>query len=310
MSFLAHRSSDKTLDGLRFLPPRPLSECTSLKVGGTPVCFAEVFHEDGLEGLCSLGWPLRVLGRGSNLIVDDGELPFGVVRFQGALTKTLPILGVEGDKVFLEAFSGVALRAMAKKALEMGGGGLEFGITIPGSLGGALRMNAGAHGQEIGPLVESLTVFDPKRGELRKLKKEEFSFGYRSFEVRGASDDSLFLVNALLLLTKRDPKDISATMDAFLSKRKATQPSGVSSCGCVFKNPPLPMPSAGRLLDLSGLKGACIGGAMVSQAHANFFVNTGNAKASDFFRLIDLARNRVLKDHGISLSLEVEIWRG
>lgn len=298
------------MDGLRLLPPKPLGECTSLRVGGTPEYLAEVFHEDGLGELALLNRSYRVLGRGSNLLVDDGKLPFGVVRLAGALTKVWPVVGGEGDAVFLEAFSGASLRAVAKMALDIGGGGLEFGITIPGSLGGALRMNAGAHGQEIGPLVESLTVFDPKKGVFRELRKPEFSFGYRSLSVGGSSDESPFLIKALLLLTRRDPKDIRTTMDAFLSRRKATQPSGVYSCGCVFKNPPPPIPPAGRLLDLSGLKGACIGGAMVSKAHANFFVNVGNASASDFFRLINMARTRVLKDHGIELSLEVEVWKG
>lgn len=296
------------MKGLRFLPQTPLSEWTSLRVGGTPRFFVEVFDEEGLEGVRMLDSPFRILGRGSNLIVSDGSLPFGVVRFSGAFTRVRPSPLSREDTVFLEAFSGAPLRAVSKEALKAWGSGLEFGITIPGSLGGAIRMNAGAHGQELGPLVETLSVLGENDGRLKDFRKEDLEFTYRSFALRGSKSTPIF-VKALLRLPKQDPQAIRERMQSFISRRALSQPSRVFSCGCIFKNPPPPSPSAGKLLDMSNLKGVCLGGAMVSKVHANFFINLGYARASDFYGLIEMSRERVFKDHGVELDLEVEIWK-
>jgi UDP-N-acetylmuramate dehydrogenase len=296
------------MKGLRFLPKAPLSEWTSLRVGGVPRYFVEVLDEEGLHEVKKLEQPFRMLGRGSNLLVSDGGLPFGVVHLSGAFRKvSVPPVPLE-DAVFLEAFSGAPLRVVSKMALKAHGSGLEFGITIPGSLGGAIRMNAGAHGQELGPLIKTLSVLQENDGGLKDFRKEDLEFTYRSFALKGFKSAPIF-VKALLRLPKQNPKAIQERMQSFLACRALTQPSKVLSCGCIFKNPLPPAPSAGKLLDLSNLKGVSRGGATVSKVHANFFINLGHASASDFFGLIEMARERVFKDHGVELDLEVEVWK-
>jgi len=275
----------------------PLRKHTSWRVGGP----ADLFYtpssvEELARILAELPPAIAVhwLGLGSNLLVRDGGIR-GAVIVTGSLPRELERL----DERRVRASAGLACMLLAKRCVRWHLGPAAFFAGIPGTVGGALAMNAGAFGGETWTHVDSVTTID-RRGEVRDRPRAEFEIGYRT--VRGPGTE-WFLSG-----TFRFEHDESSSMDAIkelLARRNAAQPVGFPSCGSVFRNPPGDF--AGRLIEEAGLKGLQIGGARVSDKHANFILNTGSATAADIEALIAEVRAAVERTSGVQLELEVRV---
>ncbi len=239
--------------------------------------------------------PLYWVGLGSNLLVRDGGIDGVVVAPFGGLDR-LSLL----DDRCIRAEAGVACNKVARFAARHGRVGGEFLAGIPGTLGGALAMNAGAFGGETWSHVRAVETLD-RHGELHNRAPEDFEIGYR--QVKGPVDE--WFVAAHLEFEPGDVAAGQARIRELLERRGATQPTSEPSCGSVFRNPP--GDHAARLIEACGLKGACEGGACVSEKHANFIINTGTATAADIERLIARVRETVAREQGVRLEPEVRI---
>jgi UDP-N-acetylmuramate dehydrogenase len=238
----------------------------------------------------------RFLGGGSNLLVSDGELPFVALQ----LGHDEPDVVVEGNFAFVDAAAdlGRTVTYCAKQNL----GGMEGLVGVPGSVGGALRMNAGAYGIEIGSYVREVKLYRAAERRIETLCGDQICFEYRHTSF--APDDMMLAVT--LELPSKPYTEILQGIRICNEKRRSSQPLGQKSAGCIFRNPP--GNSAGRLIDELGLKGHSVGEARVSERHANFFVNTGKATAADMLALIAEVRERVEKGFGVTLENEVVVW--
>ncbi len=277
----------------------PLARRTTLRVGGPADLYVEPSSENALATvleLCRLRRiPWWVLGRGSNLVIRDGGLR-GVV-----LSLIHPVFSqIEFGEGQLRAGAGVRLKTLSVEARRQGLAGLEFLEGIPGSLGGALRMNAGAMGSWTFDVVEHLRCMDPL-GQVRTLPVTDLEVAYRSCPLL----QTHLALGATLRGQPAAPDVVRARMDTYSRQRWESQPSQPSA-GCTFKNPRTDLP-AGRLIDELGLKGTRVGDAMVSEVHANFLVNLGSATAKDILCLIELVRTRAQEARGVELETEVEI---
>jgi UDP-N-acetylmuramate dehydrogenase len=285
--------------GAEWLPDEPLSLHTTLSVGG-PADIVRVRDARRLPELVtylsSKGVPWRVLGGGSNLVVADEGLP-GVL-LQLARGEALVFRGNRVEVPAAESL-GTAILECAKRNL----GGMEGLIGVPGMVGGALRMNAGAYGSEIGDVVRALTLLHGATGVIETVTNEGVHFEYR----RTSFAPGDVTLSATLELQECPYAVIVERIKECNRKRRASQPMEERSAGCIFKNPP--GRSAGKLLDELGLKGTRVGGAVVSERHANFIVNRFQATASDIVKLMDLMRERVLKACGLELEEEVIVWK-
>lgn len=239
--------------------------------------------------------PIFWLGLGSNLLVRDGGIAGTVIALGAGLGAVEP----KGDDG-IRAEAGVACPKLAKRCAQLGLAGAEFFAGIPGTLGGALAMNAGAFGGETWKVVDRVQSVD-RRGRLHDRRASEYRIGYRSV----AGPDNEWFVAAELKLERDAPDAINQRIKELLKRRGDSQPMGYRSCGSVFRNPPGDF--AARLIEASGLKGTRIGDAAVSEKHANFILNLGEAKASDVESLIRHVAERVRSDHGVSLQREVHI---
>ncbi|HET7133120.1 MAG TPA: UDP-N-acetylmuramate dehydrogenase [Gammaproteobacteria bacterium] len=276
----------------------PLSEHTSWRVGGPADLYCKPASVAELrERLAELpaGTPIYWLGLGSNLLVRDGGIRGAVVATQG-LPKDLEKL--EGSRV--RAGAGLPCALLARQCARWQVGPAAFFAGIPGTVGGALAMNAGAFGGETWTSVESVVTID-RHGELVTRPRADFRVGYRTVD---GPPGEWWYVSATFTL-QPDTNTTADTIKALLAKRNATQPLGVPSCGSTFRNPPGDF--AGRLIEAAGLKGATVGGAMVSPKHANFIVNTGTATAADIEALIARVRGEVARQSGVTLELEVRV---
>jgi UDP-N-acetylmuramate dehydrogenase len=276
-----------------------LSEMTSLGIGGTTDLLRLKRHEsipDLLKLLDANGIPHKFLGGGSNLLVGDGELPFVALQ----LVRPEPDVVIEGNfaKVDAAADLGRTVTFCAKNDL----GGMEGLIGVPGTVGGALRMNAGAYGMQIGSYVRQVKLYRAAGRKIEILSGEQISFEYRHTSF--APDDMMLAVT--LELPSKPFKEILQGIRICNEKRRSSQPLGQKSAGCIFKNPP--GASAGRMIDELGLKGHSVGDARVSDRHANFFVNAGKASAGDMLTLIAEVRERVHAAFGMGLENEVVVW--
>jgi len=275
-----------------------LAKHTTLRVGGPADVYVEPASEEDLAAVlkfCGVrGVPFFVIGRGSNLLVRDGG-------FRGVVICLLHpnFSKVEIDGVRLRCGAGVKLKTIAVEARRHGLSGMEFLEGIPGSVGGALRMNAGAMGGATFDAVESVRLMDFD-GNIRELAPGEMSVVYRGCDTL----KNHIALGAVFRGRTDSPESIAQRMSAFSQKRWASQPAAPSA-GCAFKNPPsIP---AGKLIDELGLKGTRVGGAVVSQEHGNFIVNDGNATARDVLELIALLQAKAKAARGIELQTEVEI---
>ena len=277
-----------------------LADLTSLGIGGTTDQLILRRFEtipEVMRILRDSGIPHRFVGGGTNLLVMDGELPWVVLH----LPTSQPGMAVEGNTATVDAAAdlGGMVTFCAKRDL----GGMEGLIGVPGSVGGALRMNAGAYGTQIGPHVSEVELYREASGQIETLKKSEIRFDYRHTSF--APGDIMLRVK--LELPSKPFKEILAGIRVCNEKRRSSQPLNQKSAGCIFKNPQ--GGSAGRMIDELGLKGHRVGDAMVSDRHANFFVNTGSATCADMMKLIDEVRERVRAAYGVELENEVIFWR-
>jgi UDP-N-acetylmuramate dehydrogenase len=275
----------------------PMSRHTSWRVGGPADLFFVPADTDDLARFLhdlDAGTPVFWHGAGSNLLVRDGGIR-GVVISAGRIFRNIERVGEHG----VRAGSGLPCTQLARHCLRWGLGPSEFFAGIPGTVGGALAMNAGAHGGETWERVESVRTID-RNGQVHERAPSEYTVGYR--HVVGPGDE--WFIEALF---RFDPEVAAsrATFEAMLERRKATQPLGLPSCGSVFRNPP--GDHAARLIEAAGLKGHRIGGAEVSPKHANFIINLGDASAADIEALIGHVQRTVLAVHGVALLHEVRI---
>jgi len=276
-----------------------LSTLTSLGIGGTTDLLRITRHESIpsiLDLLDRHNIPHKFLGGGSNLLVGDGELPWVVLQ----LAKPDRDVVMQGNLAHIDAAAdlGRTVTFCAKHDL----GGMEGLIGVPGTVGGALRMNAGAYGTQIGSYVTEVKVCRSAQRKIEILRGDQISYEYRHTSF--APDDMMLAVT--LSLPSKPYKEILQGIRICNEKRRASQPMGQKSAGCIFKNPP--GASAGRMIDELGLKGLSVGDARVSDRHANFFVNAGRASARDMLRLIADVRERVERTYGVKLENEVVVW--
>jgi UDP-N-acetylmuramate dehydrogenase len=273
----------------------PLGGLTWFRVGGpAEVLFRPADVDDLAQFLAALPAevPVTVIGVGSNLLVRDGGVPGVVIRMAG------PFAGVTVEGTTITAGAAALDLTVAMTALELGIGGLEFLSGVPGTIGGALRMNAGAFGGEMKEVTLSAQALD-RQGKLHTLTLEQLGFGYRHCGV----DESWIFTQAVLQGRDGDKGEISHRMAEIRSAREASQPTRTRTGGSTFANPP--GAKAWELIDKAGCRGLTIGGAQVSEKHCNFLINTGDATAADIEALGEEVRRRVLETSGIELRWEI-----
>lgn len=274
-----------------------LAKHTSWRVGGIARQFYKPSDKADLGQFLSQlpeSEPVLWLGLGSNLLVRDGGFPGTVISTAGILQN----FTIKADAI--EAEVGVYCSKLAKQAAKASLSGAAFFAGIPGTFGGALAMNAGAHGTETWSLVSQVTTVD-RQGEFHQRTPDEFDISYR--HVAGPKEE--WFIAGTVELKQGEQAQETAEIKALLKRRNETQPTSQPCAGSVFRNPDDDF--AGRLIEMSGLKGLSIGGAAVSEKHANFIVNTGEATAADIEALILLVQQKIAMEHGVQLQTEVHI---
>jgi len=285
--------------GVELVGGASLAERTSLGIGGTTDLLLVRRHgalPDLIALLRGTGVAYKFLGGGTNLLVQDGELPWVVLQ----LGHQEPGVRLEGNSARVDAAAdlGRTVTFCAKNDL----GGMEGLIGVPGTIGGALRMNAGAYGMQIGSYVREVKLYRLADSRIETLWENQISFEYRHTSF--APDDIMLAVK--LELPSKPYREIIEGIRVCNEKRRSSQPLNQKSAGCIFKNPP--GGSAGRMVDELALKGFSVGDARVSDRHANFFVNTGHATCADMLSLIAQVRERVHAAYGVELENEVILW--
>lgn len=277
----------------------PMARHTTWRVGGPADVFVVPQSVDEIAGALraagELGLPWTVVGRGSNMLVLDGGIRGLVLKLAD------PVGWIEVDGHRLVAGGGRSFVSAAHVAIRHGLSGLEFATGIPGSVGGAVMMNAGAHGGEVKDVLAWADVMDG-RGEIRRLARADLRFAYRYSRLK---DEPGVVIAAAFDLEPGDREEMLSRVRAWSMRRASTQPLSQPNCGSVFRNPE--GTHAGRLIEEAGLKGLTIGGAQVSPKHANFIVNLGHARASDILMLIRRVQETVRERFGIELETEVRI---
>ena len=275
----------------------PMAKHTTFRIGGPAALMAlpgtSAAAKTAVKTAREMGTEPFFLGNGSNLLVADEGYPGFVVKLAGEFDE------IRETGRGLEAGSAVLLSRLSNAALDRGLTGLEFAGGIPGSVGGAVTMNAGAYGGEIAQVLEEVTFLD-ERGEVCTLPAARCGFGYRKSVF---SDRKCLILKASLHLEPGDPAAIKARMDELTARRKAKQPLEYPSAGSMFKRPPGHFAAA--LIDQCGLKGLAVGGAQVSEKHAGFVINRGDATCADVLELARRVRERVLLQTGVELEMEV-----
>lgn len=290
--------------GDRLLRDEPLARYTAARLGG-PAEWLYVARGplDELARVAEAAWaaglPLRVLGGGSNVLVSERGVR-GLVVINHA--ESVEFGEWHGGRR-VAAASGTGLVALARRCQRRGLAGLEWAVNVPGTVGGAVVNNAGAHGGDIAASLRDAVVLEP--GGPRLLMPAELAYAYRHSSLKARADRRFVVLLAQFALAADDPAAIQARMDAYSARRKQTQPPG-ASLGSIFKNPPGDY--AGRLIEAAGLKGFQIGGAQVARLHANFFINSGGAAtASDYYALVEHVRAVVAQKTGVVLEPEIEL---
>jgi UDP-N-acetylmuramate dehydrogenase len=286
--------------GVKTSRDEPLARFTTMRVGGPADLFATAHNAFELRALVRFAraraMPYLVLGRGSDVVIADAGVRGLVIQVRAEGSR------VDGQRFVAEA--GVQMARAATETQRAGLTGLEFGLAIPGTVGGAVWANAGAHDSDVAAILETARVLGPD-GTEAQLPVAELGLGYRDsrFKHQPAATAELIL-EATFRLAPADPDTIKGRLDDIRRWRQAHQPIGLPSAGSVFRNPP--GDSAGRLVDAAGLKGLRIGGAAVSDKHANFIVNDQKGTAADVRHLAERVRDEVERRHGVRLDFEVE----
>lgn len=288
----------------RMLQRESLARYTAARLGGA----AEWLYvaRDSIDELIEVvksawdkGMPVRVLGGGANVLVSDkGVRGLVIINHVDDVE-----FGVWHGGRNVAAASGTGLATLARKCHSHGLSGLEWAVSVPGTVGGAVVNNAGAHGSDMAASLVDVVVVDAERGP-QLMTVADLDYHYRYSSLKARPDRRFLVLLATFSLQPTDPVQIQVRMDECIAYRKRTQPPG-ASLGSIFKNPPGDY--AGRLIEASGLKGHAIGGAQVSPIHANFFINTGSATATDYYLLIQQVRDRVAQKTGVTLELEIEL---
>lgn len=288
--------------GVRVKLAEPLARYTSMKIGGPADCFVEVENAQALGQLMPLlrksSLPICFLGNGSNVLISDRGVHGVVLRLAGDFKKAS--WREASDHVVVSVGAGCAITQLVRQAVRKGYTGLEFAEGIPGTMGGALVMNAGAYGSEFEKVVERVdgVLAD---GTAVQLARGDLSFSYRTSKLPAG-----MIVTAVhLRLAKDDATRVGTRLKELVTKRKSSQPTGYPNSGSMFRNPPGDY--AGRLIEAAGLKGTRIGQAQISERHANFIVNLGGAKASEVHQLMERAKAAVAQRFGIQLEAEVRL---
>ena len=285
----------------------PLARFTTYRLGGPARIYVEPSSTGDVVALAEElrdfdeDLPVLVLGRGSNLVISDHGWPGVVVRPGPAFSWLKAVDGAPatGRVPRLQAGAATTMPLLANWAARRGLSGLEFAIAIPGSVGGAVRMNAGAHGAETSDALHAATVFDTQTLEVERRSGDGFGFSYR----RSNLDERHVVLDATWALETSEPQVVRDRMEGYRKHRAATQPGAVQNAGSVFKNPP--GDSAGRLVEAAGLKGWRVGGASVSTLHANFFIAGEGSSAQDVFDLVHAVRDKVASLFGVELEPEI-----
>ena len=284
----------------------PMSGHTSFRIGGcADALVSPVDRQDLVALLQEIRYqdlPYVILGGGTNLLVRDGGYRGVVISLKkmASIEIASEYRSLGGAFALITVEAGAMLARLLSFSVERGLTGLEFTTGIPGTVGGAVCMNAGTAQGEMGDIIDTVSLLSPS-GELILRHREEMGFGYRTANVPA---DHVVL-DATILLRHGDAEKIKARVKQIMARRKKRQPWGLPNAGSVFKNPM--DESAGKLIEEAGLKGRTAGGAMISDKHANFIVNTGNAKAADVLALMDAIREKVLEMHRIRLEPEIKI---
>jgi len=282
----------------RAIKDAPMKEFTTLRIGGKAELMVFPMDVESLRGVllyaCDSQVPYLVIGSGSNLLVKDNGIPGIVINLKEGFNS----LKMVNDLLWVQA--GCSLSRLINYAGENNLSGPEFLTGIPGSIGGVLSMNAGAHGKEMRDFVHSVEIMGSD-GNIREIERSRLEFSYRSLKM----EKGAIILSALLKLKQEKGNIIKERRESFLKSRKETQPIDSFSAGCVFKNPSGLF--AARLIEEAGLKGIKVGGATVSHLHANFIVNSGDATAQDVINLIALVRKKIYEEKGIEFELEIQI---
>jgi UDP-N-acetylmuramate dehydrogenase len=293
--------------GVHALRDEPLAKKTTMRVGGPADLLATAHNAFELRALVRFArareLPWFILGRGSNLVISDRGIRGLVIHVRAE--------GSHFDGSLYVAGAGVPMARAATETQKAGLSGLEFGLAIPGSVGGAIWANAGAHGAEVASVIESADVLLAD-GTEQRLTVDQLGFSYRDSRFKSPSGAEELVIAATFRLEPAPEAEIKARLDDIRHWRQAHQPLGLASSGSVFRNP-ADGPSAGELIDRAGLKGRHVGGATISEKHANFIVNDRTGTAADVRRLADEVRAAILDRDGIALEPEIVFagdWEG
>lgn len=288
-----------------FIAPS-LNRLTTLHLGGPALALLSLESESDAEILSerlkAIGGKPFCLGKGSNLLAEDGELPLVLIQ---VADRGIKIIGEKKDKVLVRAGAGLSLAAFLRFCLANELGGLEGLVGVPGSIGGAVAMNAGSFGTDVASCLHNVQVM--QKGRIRRYGANEIFFSYRHAAFPGDEGDTIIL-DVTFALTRQVKSVIFTQTRLNFLKKKSRQPLDVWSAGCAFKNPE--GISAGKLLEQVGFRGKRLGGMAFSSKHANFLINEGNGCSSAAFELLEMAEMAVNKEFGITLEREVRIVSG
>jgi len=290
----------------------PMSRHTYFRVGGPAEAFIVPESIEQLAKIISWsrdnGIPHIVIGNGSNLLVKDNGIPGIVILLTKCLNKIV-FSGKETEPVLVTAMAGVSTQALCRFAIREGLSGMNFAIGIPGTVGGAIMMNAGTSYGSVSDILDSVNVMISS-GAMLKIPKEEMAFSYRklswNINLTDEYEGEPIIIDGCFRLCRSDPALLKKEAGRILKKRRENQPAEMPSAGSFFKNPPADK-TAGQFIDMAGLKGIRVGGAEISAKHANFIVNTGGASASDILELMQLTQKKVFDKFNINLEPEVKI---
>ena len=292
----------KTLTKLikrKILFDEPMKNHTSLRIGGPADALIIPRNEYDLKNLINFhkqtDIPLTVIGNGTKLLVSDEGIDGIVVKISGCFNNVT----VSGSRV--KAGAGHSLANLSRLVADHGLSGLEFAVGIPGTVGGGVVMNAGAHGSMMSDVVTSATVMNFE-GEISKYSKSDINFGYRQSKFQ---NNHSTVLSVEMNLRKNNAEKIRKKMYEYIQWRKKNQPLDLPNAGSIFKNPK--DTSAGKLIDMAGLKGMMVGGAKISEKRANFILNLGNATAQDVLSLMNAVQKRILEKYGFKLEPEIRI---
>lgn len=285
------------------LVDEPLKKHTSFKIGGPADLFAQPSDKQQLMELVTSAHghhiPVSVFGSGTNLLVSDKGIR-GLVIFTRKMKSGVHVLDSDSRKTIIQADAGERLAGLCRFANDKGLSGIEFAAGIPGTLGGALMMNAGTPDGRMADLVVCLELFDPIQLACTTVEQRNLHFSYRHLDVNG------LILSACLSFEKSDPKTVTERYNKYLERKKRTQPVSSASAGCFFKNPEDEDP-AGKLIEDAGLKGRKVNDAMISDVHANYIVNLGNATCKDVLLLQEMVQTEIFKKYSVRLETEVRV---